>query len=115
MDIEALLSKIKTAPESIEFNQVIETIDSHYTYIPAEFVNGENLNEAGTNEGSCKIFAFAKLHQLTAIETLHCFGDYYRADVLQHPENTDHANIRQFMIHGWDGIQFKTRPLVKMT
>ena len=51
MDIESLLSKIKTSPASIEFKQVIETIDSLYTYIPAVFVNGENLIEAGSNVG----------------------------------------------------------------
>lgn len=111
MDIEALLSKIKTSPNEVEFNEVIETIDNHYNYHPSEFANGEIVNEAGTNEGSCKIFAFARIHQLTADQTLNCFGHYYREHVLQHPENTDHANIRQFMQHGWDAIKFNTTPL----
>jgi hypothetical protein len=34
------------------------------------------------------------------------FGDYYRKDVLEHPEGSDHANIRQFIRDGWQGIQF---------
>ena len=111
MDIKDLINKIKTSPESVSFKEVIETIDSHYTYQPAEFVNGETINQAGTNEGSCKIFAFAQMHHLDPNETLNCFGDYYREDVLKLPDNNDHANIRQFMIHGWDGIHFKTKPL----
>ena len=34
------------------------------------------------------------------------FGDYYRKDVLEHPDGTDHANIRAFMEVGWDGVKF---------
>ncbi|NNF96141.1 MAG: hypothetical protein HKM94_04340 [Halobacteria archaeon] len=41
------------------------------------------------------------------LETLACFGKYYREDVLQHPQGTDHLNIRTFMRHGWSGIQFE--------
>ena len=113
MTIQDLIKKIKTSPETVSFNEVIECIDNHYSYQPSEFVNGETINQAGTNEGSCKIFAFAQLHQLNPNETLNCFGDYYREDVLKHPDNSDHANIRQFMLHGWNGIQFKTPPLTQ--
>ncbi len=111
MDIDVLLSKIRTSPNDVEFNEVIETIEKHYHYQPSEFVNGATVNEAGSNEGSCKIFAFAQMHQLTADQTLNCFGHYYREHVLEHPENTDHANIRQFIKHGWDGIKFNNDPL----
>ena len=47
-----------------------------------------------------------KLHNLSKAQTLACFGDYYRVDVLQHPQKNDHANIRQFMLSGPGGIQF---------
>lgn len=111
--LDLLLSKINTSPEAVEFSEVIDAIAAHYNYTPANFTNGETKNEAGTNEGSCKIFAFAQLNQLTVDQTLHCFGDYYREDVLEHPEGTDHANIRNFMVHGWDGIKFESAALVK--
>ncbi|MEG0198898.1 MAG: HopJ type III effector protein, partial [Acinetobacter sp.] len=31
--------------------------------------------------------------------------------VLATPEATDHQNIRQFMLNGWDGIQFESEAL----
>jgi hypothetical protein len=64
-------------------------------------------------QGSCKIFAFAKLHELDDIQTLNCFGDYYRIDVLQNPENGDHANIRTFMTYGLKHILFSGSALTK--
>jgi hypothetical protein len=108
---ETLLQQLKVAPGSIEFNDVISTIEKNYNYNPTEFTNGVNddsiTNNAGNNEGSCKIFAFARLHGLTDEQTLHCFGTYYRDDVLNHPDNNDHRNIRLFMIYGWQGIIFE--------
>lgn len=89
-------------------------IAEFYHYQPTEFGNGLNqslINEAGRNEGSCKIFAFAKLHQLTVEQTLALFGDYYRQDVLNNPEGNDHQNIRNFMRDGWEGIVFKGEAL----
>ena len=44
-------------------------------------------------------------------QTLTCFGDYYRKDVLEHPEGSDHANIRNFIKSGWSGIKFETQAL----
>ncbi|WP_318405831.1 HopJ type III effector protein [Photobacterium leiognathi] len=113
--MDALLQALKNAPESVEFQQVMAVIADHYDYQAATFYNGQDKdtlkNDAGTNEGSCKIFAFAKLNQLSEQETLACFGQYYRNDVLAHPENDDHQNIRHFMKFGWSGIQFETFPL----
>lgn len=110
MPLEQLIHKIKTNPEHVEFTEVIDGISAHYHYQPVRFSNGQAgdsvINEAGTNEGSCKIFAFAQLNQLDEQQTLHCFGQYYRQDVLQNPDGDDHANIRTFMRHGWAGIQF---------
>jgi hypothetical protein len=111
MTLDKLLQRIKTHPASVEFPEVIATIEANYRYTPTRFTNGKSddlvVNEAGTNEGSCKIFAFAQMHDLNEAQTLACFGTYYREDVLQHPEGDDHANIRTFMRHGWDGIRFE--------
>lgn len=110
MSIEALLDRIKQHPAAIDFNEVIAAIDAHYDYTPTRFSNGVEgdkvVNEAGRNEGSCRIFAFARLNGLTEAETLACFGRFYRDDVLHNPDGTDHANIRTFMRHGWGGIHF---------
>ncbi|MCP5162307.1 MAG: HopJ type III effector protein [Hahellaceae bacterium] len=105
-----LITRLRTHPDEVEFTEVMATINAHYTYTPTRFCNGAGddlvVNEAGTNEGSCRIFAFARLNQLSAAETLACFGAYYREDVLKHPDATDHANIRTFIRHGWTGIRF---------
>ncbi len=81
-------------------------IDANYAFTPTTFQNGEQLNNAGQNNGSCKLFAFARLHQLSAAQTLQCFGAYYREDVLKHPAGSDHQNIRNFMKYGWGGVEF---------
>lgn len=108
--IDQLLEKIRSVPEQIDFNEVIAAINTNYHYKPTPFTNGigeyKLVNEAGQNEGSCRIFAFARLHHLTEAQTLACFGKYYREDVLMHPHGTDHANIRSFMQYGWKGICF---------
>lgn len=106
MTIPAFLNKLRTEPQQVAFADTIAVIEAHYDFTPTRFTNGEVVNEAGTNSGSCKLFSFAKLHNLDKQETLDCFGAYYREDVLQHPGATDHANIRNFMRTGWEGIQF---------
>jgi len=106
MTIEEFLSRLETFPESVSFDKTMQVIQEHFNFTASGFDNGTMHNQAGNNEGSCKIFAFAKMHRLTDAQTLACFGDYYRIDVLQHPENNDHANIRQFMLTGLDGIIF---------
>ena len=115
MTINKLIEKINTQADLIDFAEVIKTIETCYHYTPARFSNGKGsntiINEAGTNEGSCKIFAFARLNKLNEQQTLACFGKYYREDVLGHPENDDHANIRNFMLHGWQGIEFEGEAL----
>ncbi len=117
MTPEQIISLVKSTPEAISFGQVIKTIDKYYTYNPARFYNGLGEfridNKAGDNVGSCKIFSFAKLHLLNQTQTLACFGKYYRHDVLPKPNNTDHANIRNFMQYGWEGIEFETEALVE--
>jgi len=112
-----LLEKLKQNPQAVSFQEVMSVIAGNYAYSPSTFTNGLGemmvTNEAGSNEGSCKIFAFAKLHQLSEAETVHCFGDYYRVDVLKNPEGFDHGNIRAFMESGWEGLRFDVEPLRK--
>lgn len=113
--IELFLQDLTARPDDIAFERTIAVIAQHYDYTPTTFRNGLGdsavVNAAGTNEGSCRIFAFARLQQLTQAATLACFGRFYREDVLQHPQGTDHANIRTFMRDGWAGIAFDGEPL----
>ena len=90
---------------------MITVIDASYQFQPTKFRNGNTVNEAGQNSGSCKVFSFAKLNGLSKEETLACFGAFYRNDVLQNPEGTDHQNIRNFIEFGWDGIEFEGQAL----
>jgi len=109
--LESLLQQLKTSSENIEFDQVMSVITDHYDYTPSAFSNGSTFNDAGQNEGSCKIFAFARINGLSEQQTLSCFGKYYREDVLGNPDGDDHANIRQFIENGWSGINFETSAL----
>ncbi|MFD2563403.1 HopJ type III effector protein [Aquimarina rubra] len=105
MDVSDFIKKLRNTPEEVTFQNTMDIIDAHYSFEPVSFVNGNITNEAGQNSGSCKLFSFAKLQNLTKEETLHCFGKYYK-DVLGNPEGTDHQNIRNFMKTGWSGISF---------
>lgn len=110
MNLKSLKEALKNHPETIEFNDVIALISEHYTYTPFAFDNGLGSdivkNAAGTNEGSCKVFAFADDQNLTEEETPFLFGRYYIEEVLQQPESDNHANIRSFLKYGWEGITF---------
>lgn len=108
-----LSEQIKTSPETIRFKEVIDYIDEHYDFTPTRFTNGKTVNEADQNSGSCKVFSFGKLNNLTEDEVLSLFGDFYREDVLKNPEGTDHQNIRNFMESGWAGISFDGEALRK--
>lgn len=113
--LKQFIHQVEKNPETIAFQDVIKLIEDNYYYTPTRFINGINddsvTNLAGENEGSCKIFSFAKMHRLDKTQTLHCFGQYYRQDVLENPDNTDHANIRTFIKHGWDNISFDNAAL----
>jgi hypothetical protein len=112
MELKDLLQHLSDAPDSsITFNDTITLIDALYEFTPTAFSNGSLHNEAGENNGSCKLFSFAQRHGLSQQQTLHCFGSYYRDDVLNHPEGTDHQNIRNFIKTGWDGIKFSGNAL----
>lgn len=88
-----------------KFSDVLAFIEATYTYTPKAFKNGQQANAATENQGSAKVFSFAKLNAFDKEQTLSLFAEHY-ASVLNTPEATDHQNIRQFMIHGWDGIYF---------
>lgn len=104
--------------EPISFHETIVVITENYHYHPVEFSNGLGddilVNPPGVNEGSCKIFAFARLHKLTKEQTLRLFGDFFTTDVMLNPQGNDHQNIRRFMRDGWDGIRFKEAALTPM-
>lgn len=115
MSVEEFVNRINNNPEGIAFSDTMVLVEKYFDYTPVRFTNGvgddKTINEAGSNEGSCKIFALGKLLALDEEQTLNCFGDYYRIDVLQHPDGSDHANIRNFMHHGWQGIAFDSEAL----
>ena len=111
MTHDNFLEKLKNSPELLEFTDTMALIDALYEFTPTAFQNGEQYNEAGQNNGSCKLFAFAKLQGFTESQTLACFGAFYRDDVLKHPEATDHQNIRNFMKSGWAGVRFEGEAL----
>ncbi|WP_019026194.1 HopJ type III effector protein [Colwellia piezophila] len=107
-NLAELISQLEAKPENVNFEQVMQVIAQSYNYTPARFSNGDLVNEAGTNEGSCKIFYFAKLNKLTEQQTLACFGKFYHHDVLKNPQGNDHGNIRNFMQKGWSQVEFNS-------
>ncbi len=116
MTLSTFLEQIKSN-QPIRFNDTIATINKYYHYTPTTFTNGLGdtmvTNAAGTNEGSCKIFAFAHLHQLNQAQALRLFGVFYQ-DVLDTPTGNSHQNIRNFMQYGWEGIQFKNTDTLRL-
>lgn len=106
-----LFEQLEKSAEEIQFKDVIAFIDEHYDFNPTKFTNGDTVNEAGQNNGSCKVFSFAKLNDLTKEDTLNLFGEFYREDVLKNPEGADHQNIRNFIEYGWDGVSFEGKAL----
>ena len=115
MTLETFINTVKHN-QTVAFSETMAIIDMHYAYTPSDFSNGLNeqkiTNKAGVNEGSCKLFYFAQLHQLNIPQTLSLFGEYYQ-DVLKDPNGIDHMNIRHFMMSGWAGIVFKKKVLQK--
>ena len=107
--LQNLLADLKAG--SVTFAQVIEFIETYYQHQPTAFKNGDTYNESTQNQGSAKVFAFAKLNNLNAEDTLYLFAEHYRS-VLATPDATDHQNIRQYMVHGWQGIAFEGEALV---
>jgi len=105
----ALIGQLKEG--KLSFKEVIEFIENEYHHQPTAFKNGETFNSADQNQGSAKVFSFAQLNNLSKEDTLQLFAEHYQA-VLSTPEAIDHQNIRQFMQHGWEGIQFEGPVLI---
>lgn len=103
MSVSDLIARLERGP--VNFSEVMAVIDAHYDFAPTAFRNGDQHNAAGSNNGSCKIFAFGQLHNLSEQATLNAFGDFYVDDVLANPQGSDHANIRNFMRSGWQGLE----------
>ncbi|OAJ92666.1 HopJ type III effector protein [Vibrio bivalvicida] len=112
MDLKLFLDTLAQSPDSVQFEDTMAIIEANYIFTPTAFVNGEILNDANQNNGSCKIFSFGLLNQLDPASTLACFGKFYREDVLGNPDGQDHTNIRNFIHFGWQGIKFEGNALV---
>ncbi|WP_432708879.1 HopJ type III effector protein [Pedobacter sp.] len=106
--LQVLLAGTKS--NTTPFATVIAFIDTYFAHQPTAFKNGDAFNESTQNQGSAKVFSFAQINALNKADTLSLFAEHYQA-VLAHPDATDHQNIRQFMIHGWEGIRFERNAL----
>ncbi|MFC3031562.1 HopJ type III effector protein [Pseudoalteromonas fenneropenaei] len=108
LTITELLQHLEHQPETLRFADVITSIEAHYHFTAVAFNNNGVDNAGGENQGSCKVLAFAKLHQLSKAQTLACFAEHYFADVLVNPSATNHANIRALLASelGIDGVEF---------
>ncbi|MFD9522514.1 HopJ type III effector protein [Streptomyces sp. NPDC059979] len=95
-----------------EFADTLAFITAQYDYRLQAFRNGELENAAGENEGSCKTLGLALLEGLSDQEALLAFGEHYRS-VLATPNDTDHGNIRNLMVHGLAGVKFAGQPLAR--
>lgn len=109
MDLASLVTRIDSA--GADLKEVLAYIDSAYDFTPTAFQNGDTRNAAGENNGSCKLFSFARIQGWTKERTLAAFGHFYFDHVLKHPEGVDHANIRNFIRYGWAGIRFDDEAL----
>lgn len=106
---EFLLSQLQD--KKILFKDVLAYIEERYAHTPTAFQNGTQANASTENQGSAKVLAFAKINGLSKEETLLLFAEHY-ADVLSSPDGSNHQNIRQFMVSGWDGVVFEGTALV---
>ena len=117
MSLKTFINKVKSN-QQVSFDDTVTVINESYHYSPTRFSNGLGndciSNDASTNEGSCKIFAFAMLNQLDKAQTLNLFGDFYHQDVLNDPDGNGHQNIRNFMQYGWEGIQFSEQNTLRL-
>ena len=113
MTLDSFLKKLNETPQEVAFTDTMAVVEALYDFTPTAFQNGDLHNEAGQNSGSCKLFSFAKLQNFSVEQTLACFGDFYRKDVLENPEATNHQNIRNFIKTGWEGISFERTALTE--
>jgi hypothetical protein len=105
-DCEVFNANVEMDADNLKFEDVIDMIDKHYEYGLIEFKNGDIVNKQGENEGSAKVLSYAALSNMDKDTTLKLWGQYYR-EVLKDPNGSSHANIRNFMKYGWDGVPFE--------
>ena len=113
MTLDSFLKKLNETPQEVAFTDTMAVVEALYDFTATAFQNGDLHNEAGQNSGSCKLFSFAKLQNFSVEQTLACFGDFYRKDVLENPDASNHQNIRNFMKTGWEGISFEGTALTE--
>jgi len=94
------------------FQDTLDLIKQGFEYRPTGFHNGPLVNQAGENEGSCRVFSLAQYCNLNEADTLRLFAEHYQ-QVLDDPAGENHSNIRQFMATGWSGIRFDEQSLRK--
>ncbi|MEA3300370.1 MAG: HopJ type III effector protein [Pseudomonadota bacterium] len=92
------------------FAATLAFVDQWFDYSPSAFSNGPVSNAADQNQGSCKVFALARLLDLDRDEALRCFGEHYR-EVLATPDADNHRNLRQLQAAGLDAVAFDAFPL----
>lgn len=105
-ECEIFNANLEMDGSDVMFADVIEMIDTFYETGLLEFKNGDIVNKQGENEGSAKVLSYAALSQLDKETTLKLWGEYYR-EVVANPDADTHANIRNFMKYGWEGVPFE--------
>lgn len=113
MTLDSFLKKLNETPQEVAFTDTMAVVEVLYDFTPTAFQNGDLHNEAGQNSGSCKLFSFAQIQGFSVEQTLACFGDFYRKDVLENPDASNHQNIRNFIKTGWEGISFEGTALTE--
>ncbi|AXT18692.1 type III effector [Flavobacteriaceae bacterium AU392] len=111
MTIEDFKTKLKNTPETIQFSDTMNVVETNYNFTPTAFKNGELYNNSDQNLGSCKLLTFAKIQEFTKEETLACFGQFYFDEVINDPNGEGHQNIRNFMKTGFEGLLFEGNAL----
>lgn len=107
---EQLLASLATGEHC--FADTLAFIDQHYDYQPSAFRNGQLMNNAGQNQGSCKILAMALDLELSREQALQCFAEHYR-QVLAEPDGNEHGNIRALLQGGLTQVSFTHQPLTR--
>lgn len=100
---QELIQRLKN--KKAKFVDVLAFIDERYLHTPTAFTNGKQYNTENENQGSAKVFSFAQINGISKEDTLLLFAEHGEA-VLATPDATDHQNIRQFILNGWEGVTF---------
>lgn len=91
---------------NLNFSGVLALIDEQYIHTATAFKNGDQYNGESENQGSARVLYYAYINKLDKTNTLRLFAEHYQ-NVLDNPNATNHQNIRQFMVKGWDAVEFE--------